>query len=67
MIRSRAARASPAHDWPSSFPAGNGRRRARTLIVELTVPFGCNLRDHSDEERLIGEKYLKRWGLVRDV
>jgi hypothetical protein len=49
------------------FPSGNGRRRTRTLQVELTEPHGCNLRDRSDEERLVGEKYLKRWGLVRDV
>jgi len=49
------------------FAAGNGRRRPRTLPVELTEPHGCNLRDRSDEERLIGEKYLKLWQLVRDV
>ena len=40
---------------------------ARTLQVELTEPHGCNLRDRSDMERLVGEKYLKRWDLVRDI
>lgn len=49
------------------FAAGNGRRRPRTLPLELTEPHGCNLRDRSDEERLIGEKYLKLWQLVREV
>jgi hypothetical protein len=44
-----------------------GKSRGRTLTVELSVPFGCNLRDQSDLERLIGEKYLRRWGLVREV
>ena len=49
------------------FAAGNGRRRPRTLPLELAEPHGCNLRDRSDEERLVGEKYLKRWGLLREV
>jgi hypothetical protein len=49
------------------FHPGVGGRRARTLQVELKEPHGCNLRDRSDIERLVGEKYLKRWDLVRDV
>ena len=49
------------------FAAVNGRRRPRTLPVELTEPHGCNLRDRSDEERLIGEKYLRRWELMREL
>ena len=49
------------------FHPGKGRNRARTLQVELKEPHGCNLRDRSDVERLVGEKYLKRWDLVRDV
>lgn len=44
-----------------------GKSRGRTLNVELSVPFGCNLRDQSDVERLIGAKYFRRWGLVREV
>jgi hypothetical protein len=43
------------------------QRRGRCLQVDLTYPNGCNLRDRSEEERLIGEKYLTMWGLVRDV
>jgi hypothetical protein len=43
------------------------QRRGRSLPVELTVPNGCNLRDRTEEERLIGEKYLARWGLVRTL
>ena len=49
------------------FHPGEGRKRVRTLQVELKEPHGCNLRDRSDLERLVGEKYLKRWDLVRDV
>ena len=44
-----------------------GGKRGRTLQVELTEPHGCNLRDRSDMERLVGEKYLKLWDLVRDI
>jgi hypothetical protein len=49
------------------FEPRSGQRRARVVPVELTEPHGCNLRDRSDEERLICEKYLRRWGLVQDV
>jgi hypothetical protein len=49
------------------FEPPPGRSRGRSLQVELTVPYGCNLRDRSDKERLVGEKYLRRWGLLRDV
>ena len=49
------------------FERREGQRRGRLLQLELREPHGCNLRDRSEEERLIGEKYLRRWGLVRDV
>ena len=49
------------------FAPRPGQRRGRTLPVELTWPYGCNLRDRSDQERLVGEKNLRRWNLVRDV
>jgi hypothetical protein len=49
------------------FSPRAGNRLGRTMNVELSAPCGCNLRDQSDLERLIGEKYLRRWGLVREV
>ena len=49
------------------FEPRPGQRRGRSLPVELTWPHGCNLRDRSDQERLVGEKYLRRWKLVRDI
>jgi len=30
------------------------------------MPHGCNLRDQTEEEQLIGEKYLRRWGILAD-
>jgi len=31
------------------------------------MPHGCNLKDQTEEEQLIGEKYLRRWGILNDV
>lgn len=42
-------------------------RRGRTLPLTITMPHGCNLKDCTERERLIGEKYLRRWGIVRDA
>ena len=44
-----------------------GARRGRTLPLTITMPHGCNLKDQTEEEQLIGEKYLRRWGILRDV
>ena len=30
------------------------------------MPHGCDLKDRTERERLIGEKYLLQWDLVRD-
>ncbi|MCR0985279.1 hypothetical protein [Roseomonas populi] len=50
-----------------SFRATPGRRGKRTLPVRISMPKGCDLKDRTDRERLIGEKYLRRWGLLRDL
>jgi hypothetical protein len=44
-----------------------GRRRARTLNVRIRMPDGCNLKERSEQERLIGQRYLERWGLLAEV
>lgn len=49
------------------FLKRTGQRRGRTFPVELAVPHRCNLRDRSEHERLIGEKYLRKWGLIHEV
>lgn len=43
-----------------------GARRGRTLPLTITMPHGCNLKDQTEEEQLIGEKYLRRWGILVD-
>lgn len=49
------------------FHAAAGNRRSKTLPLTITMPNGCDLKGKTERERLIGEKYLQRWGLLRDV
>ncbi len=49
------------------FQAVPGVRGSRTLPVTITMPKGCDLKDRTERERLIGEKYMRRWKLLRDV
>lgn len=44
-----------------------GSRRGKTLPLTITMPHGCDLKDRTERERMIGDKYLLRWGIVRDV
>ena len=49
------------------FHPNGGSRRGRTLPLTITMPHGCNLKDQTEREQLIGEKYLRRWGILRDA
>jgi hypothetical protein len=44
-------------------PKGDAKR-GRTLPLTITMPHGCNLKDQTEEEQLIGEKYLRRWKIL---
>ena len=44
-----------------------GSRRGKTLPLTITMPHGCDLKDRTERERMIGDKYLRRWGILRDV
>jgi len=46
-------------------PRGESRR-GRTLPLTITMPHGCNLKDRTEQEQLVGEKYLRRWGILVD-
>ncbi|WP_415388292.1 hypothetical protein [Roseomonas sp. BN140053] len=50
-----------------TFRGTPGRRGRRTLPVRISMPKGCDLKDRTERERLVGEKYLRRWGLLRDL
>jgi hypothetical protein len=47
------------------MPSGS-RKSGKKLPFEISVPNGCTLKERTERERLIGEKYLSRWGLVVD-
>lgn len=49
------------------FHPDAGSRRGRTLPLTITMPHGCDLKDRTERECMIGEKYLRRWGIVRNV
>ncbi|MFC0813248.1 hypothetical protein ACFHYO_14170 [Paracoccus panacisoli] len=44
-------------------PGGN---RRRTLALTIPWPHGCDLKDRTATEQMIGEKYLRRWGILVD-
>jgi len=50
-----------------TFRGGSHLGKPRKLPVTITMPHGCNLKDRTDYERIIGEKYLRRWRLLRDL
>lgn len=49
------------------FQADERNQRGRVLTVKIGTPHRCNLKSRSEEERVIGERYLQRWGLAETV
>jgi hypothetical protein len=49
------------------FHPETGSRRGRTLPLTITMPHGCDLKDRTERERIVGHKYLRKWGILRDV
>lgn len=43
-----------------------GGERRRTLMLTITWPHGCDLKDRTATEQMIGEKYLRRWRILVD-
>ncbi|HQI31565.1 MAG: hypothetical protein KA191_13120 [Verrucomicrobia bacterium] len=39
----------------------NGNGHGRSLTFSVTFPNGCDLKNKREDQRLLGEKYLKRW------
>jgi hypothetical protein len=48
-----------------TFHREKGASRGKTLPVTITMPHSCDLKDRTERERIIGEKYLKQWNLLR--
>jgi hypothetical protein len=49
------------------FLPGVGSRRGETLTFNITVPNGCDLKSQTERQRLVGERYVKSWGLLVEV
>jgi len=49
------------------FHPAAGARRGVALPITITLPHGCDLKDRTERERMIGAKYLTRWQIVRDA
>jgi hypothetical protein len=48
------------------FHPGASGGRGKSLALTVTMPHGCNLKDMTPQERLIDEKYLRLWGILKD-
>lgn len=46
-------------------PKGDAKR-GKTIPLTISMS-GCNLREQTEAEQLIGEKYLRRWGVLSEV
>lgn len=42
-----------------------GQRRAKSLVIVITTPNGCNIKSHTDGDRQLADKYIRLWGLVK--
>lgn len=40
--------------------------RGKTVSIKLRHPNGCDLKDKTEKERKIGEKYLRRWEILTE-
>ncbi|MBF0184719.1 MAG: hypothetical protein HQM06_10075 [Magnetococcales bacterium] len=48
-------------------PTRKSSWRRRTINISIALPNGCNLKSKTEQERMICDKYLPRWGLVKEV
>lgn len=65
-LKSAAYTATQAKLWIRFHP-DPGSTKGKRLPVGITYPDGCDLSRRTEKERLIRDKYLKRWGLIQDA
>jgi hypothetical protein len=41
--------------------------RGKNIAVTISQPNGCDLKGKTHKEQLIGNKYLKKWGILKDI
>lgn len=44
----------------------DGRRKARTMTFNVGVPNTCDLKSKPEDVRVVGERCIRRWGVLRD-
>ncbi len=49
------------------FKSTDKKPRGELLHVAITNPNGCDLKDRSEKQKMIGNKYLERWGLMERI
>ena len=49
------------------FKPDNKNPRGKLIHINITDPNGCDLKDRTEKEKLIGSKYLERWGIVENI
>lgn len=49
------------------FRPDRHNKRGKTISLSLTLPNGCDLKGKTKKERLICEKYLPQWNLVKEA
>ena len=49
------------------FKPDRSNPRGKKISIRLRRPNGCDLTEKTAKERLLGHKYLRRWGIFEDV
>lgn len=49
------------------FKPDSKHPRGKLIHVNITDPNGCDLKEHSEKEKIIGSKYLERWGIIENL
>jgi hypothetical protein len=47
-----------------TFQRSGSATRGKTISLTITQPNGCDLKDRTELEQMIGNKYLKTWGIL---
>lgn len=60
-----------SHEWVATrakllirFSPTDKAPKGRALPLTITIPNGCNLKEHTHDEQLVGQKYLRQWGIL---
>jgi hypothetical protein len=67
-LREKYRSSAGAHVTRATFEirfAPRGNTRPKKLVFSVSFPDSSDLKSKGEDERLLGEKYLKRWGIAR--